>query len=162
LGNDNVGECPSGCNRDCSHIPRNYYPDCVDNVCGFSFCADECDAQGNCPQEYEPSDVSGTCYCIPANSGDAQAGDPCPLNQINTSADGCDVFLACIGNYNYAGYCPGGSPAECTEVPAAYNPDCVNGYCGYSFCSARCDDQDSCPQGFRPQDEDAICYCVPI
>ena len=160
LGNGNMGACPSGCVEDCSHIPCNYHPDCVDQVCGFSFCAFECDAEGNCMQGFEPADVSGTCYCIPANPGDAQAGDPCPLNEFNASADQCDVFLTCLGNEE-AGYCPGGNPMECTGIPDAYNTDCVNGICGYSFCSARCDEQGSCPQGFRAQDEEAICYCVP-
>jgi len=160
LGNDNMGECPSGCDYDCAHIPENYYPDCVDHVCGFSFCADECDAQGNCPQGFEPAEVSGNCYCIPANPGDAPAGAPCPHLGFNASADLCDVFLTCLGNED-AGLCPGGDAAECTGIPAAFNPDCVNGICGYSFCSARCDDQGSCPAGFEAQDENDICYCLP-
>ena len=160
LGNENAGECPSGRVEDCSHIPCNYHPACVDYVCGFSFCAYECDAGDDCFTGFYPADVSGNCYCIPDNPGDALAGDPCPLNGFNASADLCDVFLTCLGNDD-AGLCPGGDAEECTGVSAAFNPDCVDGICGYSFCSARCDDQGSCPAGFNAQDENAICYCVP-
>jgi hypothetical protein len=159
LGNDDTGSCPGGSVSECIGPPESWHPDCADGICGFSFCSEECDPQGNCPLGFVPAEVSGACYCIPADPGGSQAGDPCPISDTNLPHDNCAAGLTCVGGHS--GTCPGGSPAECTEFPASWNPDCVNGSCGYSFCAYQCDAQGNCPAGFWPQDLGSACYCMP-
>ena len=163
LGNSNTGSCPGGDPAEC-RIPDIQNPDCVNGVCGFSHCSSRCDAQGDCPTGYGPVDVSGTCYCVPQETGNAQVGDPCPFNGgVNANADNCALGLACLGfpADGTSGNCPGGDSAECTDVPASANPDCVNGNCGASFCAEECDAQGNCDAGFAPQDMAGTCYCIP-
>ena len=163
LGNDDTGStCPGGSATECG-IPDVQNPDCVSGVCGFSHCSSRCDAGGNCPSGYIPADVSGTCYCVPGETGNAQAGDPCPFGDVNSTADHCAVDLVCLGIAadGAAGTCPGGSPTECTDMAANSNPDCVNGNCGASFCAGECDANGNCEAGFAPQDVSGTCYCVP-
>jgi hypothetical protein len=64
--NGTSGTCPGGNITECTDIPASANPDCVNGNCGASFCAEQCDAQGNCPAGFWPQDVGGTCYCIPA------------------------------------------------------------------------------------------------
>ena len=160
LGNDETGSCPGGSVSDCIGLPESWHPDCAD---GFSFCSEECDPQGSCPLGFVPAEVSGACYCIPADTGGSQAGDPCPISDTNLPHDNCAAGLTCVGQGadGRSGTCPGGSPAECTEFPASWNPDCVNGNCGYSFCAHQCDAQGNCPAGFWPQNLGSACYCTP-
>jgi hypothetical protein len=162
LGNDNTGPCPSGTVAECG-IPDVHNPDCVDGICGYSFCAVRCDAQGNCPAGFWHQDVGGTCYCIPVSNGTAQAGDPCPLGNVNLTAENCAPGLSCLGfpADGQAGTCPGGNPTECIDIPANANPDCVNGNCGASFCAEQCDAQGHCPEGFVCQDVGDTWYCIP-
>ena len=162
LGNDDAGTCPGGSATECG-IPDIQNPDCVNGICGFSHCSSRCDAGGNCPSGYIPADVSGTCYCVPGETGNAQAGDPCPFGDVNSTADHCAVDLVCLGIAadGAAGTCPGGSPTECTDMAANSNPDCVNGNCGASFCAGECDASGNCAAGFAPQDVGGTCYCVP-
>jgi hypothetical protein len=67
-----AGTCPGGTDTECSQndppIPANQNPDCVNGNCGASFCADECDASGNCPAGFAPQNVGDPpiCYCVPA------------------------------------------------------------------------------------------------
>lgn len=159
LGNEDTGSCPNGSVSECIGLPESWHPDCANGICGFSFCSEECDLQGNCPLGFVPAEVSGACYCLPADPGDSQAGDPCPISDTNLPHDNCAFGLTCVGGHS--GTCPGGSPAECTEFPASWNPDCVNGVCGYSFCAYRCDSQGNCPAGFWPQNLGSTCYCMP-
>lgn len=65
MGNDNAGSCPGGMDSECTDIPPSHNPDCVDGVCGYSFCAVQCDDQGNCEVGYEPMEEDNTCYCVP-------------------------------------------------------------------------------------------------
>jgi hypothetical protein len=163
LGNDNTGTCPGGTAAECG-ISDLQNPDCVNGICGFSHCTAQCDAQGNCETGYVPADVGGTCYCVPGETGTAQAGDPCPFTGgVNENAENCAAGLACLGfpADGVSGSCPGGSPTECTDVPASANPDCVNGECGASFCAEECDAQGNCPAGFVGQDVGGTCYCIP-
>jgi len=159
LGNEDIGSCPGGTDAECNGVPDTWNPDCVNGICGFSFCSDECDAQGDCPAGFDPAQVSDTCYCIPQANGTSQAGEPCPFGEINTSYDFCISGLICLGNNN-TGNCPGGTAAEC-DIPDAQNPDCVNEVCGFSFCSGECDEQGNCPAGFWPQEVGGTCYCIP-
>ena len=68
LGSDDYQTCPGGAPAECitDEISYSFNPDCNNGICGFSFCSEECDANGNCPTGFVPADVSGTCYCIPA------------------------------------------------------------------------------------------------
>jgi hypothetical protein len=162
LGNDNTGSCPGGSVAECG-IPDVQNPDCVNGVCGFSHCSPRCDAQGNCETGYVPTDLGGTCYCVPDVTGSAQAGDPCPFGDVNATADFCAAGLACLGfpADGQAGKCPGGDPVECIDIPSNANPDCVGDNCGASFCSEECDAQGNCPAGFWPQEIGGTCYCIP-
>ena len=164
LGNPDAGSCPGGSVSECTEISESYNPDCVNGTCGFSFCSDECDAQGDCPQGFDPVDLSGECYCIPAEPGDSQAGDPCPFGDVNGTHDYCAAGLVCLGVAadGPGGTCPGGSPNECTDIPASQNPDCVNGNCGASFCAEECPVNGTCQSGFEPQDVSGTCYCIPV
>jgi hypothetical protein len=159
LGNVDIGSCPGGTDAECSGVPDTWNPDCVNGVCGFSFCTLGCDAQGNCPAGYMPADANGTCYCIGDGGETGQLGDPCPFGDMNNSYNFCMSGLTCLGNDD-AGSCPGGSPTEC-GIPDIQNPDCVNGVCGFSHCSSRCDAQGNCPTGYAPVDVSGTCYCVP-
>jgi hypothetical protein len=160
MGNDNMGYCTGGYDSECTGIPESYNPDCVNCVCGFSFCSQECDAQGNCETGFYPVDFSGTCYCIPDQGGTRHLGEPCRFGNINNSHEFCHAGLTCFGDGN-TGSCPGGSVDECTEIPQSHHPDCVNGTCGYSFCTYACDALGNCPQGFDPTDFGNACYCIP-
>ena len=163
LGNDDIGSCPGGTDAECSGVPDTWNPDCVNGICGFSFCSAECDAQGNCPQGFDPADVSGTCYCIPDQGGSGQPGDPCPLGDVNYNTDFCASGLECLGAGpdSTMGTCPGGSSTECTDIPRNHNPDCVNGMCGFSLCAGECNQNGNCPAGFAPQDVAGTCFCIP-
>jgi hypothetical protein len=165
LGNGNTGTCPGGTAAECG-IPPAQNPDCVNGTCGFSHCTAECDAGGNCEAGYTPETISGTCYCVPGEPGTAQAGDPCPFTGgVNDTAENCAPGLSCLGvpADGASGNCPGGDPAECTDIPASLNPDCVGTNCGYSVCSAECDANGNCPAGFAPTQvgDPPVCFCVP-
>jgi hypothetical protein len=159
LGNDDMGNCPGGNASECT-IADSHNPDCVNGVCGFSFCSPECNAGGTCNAGFNPITVSGTCYCIPDEDGTSQAGEPCPFGDMNNSYDFCASGLSCLGNDD-AGTCPGGSPTECSGIPDVWNPDCVSGVCGFSHCTAPCDANGNCPNGFSPETISGSCYCIP-
>jgi len=159
----NAGTCPGGLPSECIQLIEEWNIDCVNGNCGVSFCSEPCDANGTCPAGFDPIDVGNppACFCIPNSSGDGNPGDPCPWGSVNAEYDQCGAGLACLGNDDI-GPCPGGTPAECTtEIPDSYNPDCVNGACGFSFCSEQCDAQGNCPAGFVQADVSGTCYCIP-
>jgi len=79
---------------------------------------------------------------------------------MNSSYDFCEAGLICFG-FDNVGSCPGGSVGECPQIPENYNPDCVDGICGFSFCSPECDVMGNCPQGFVGQDFGGTCHCIP-
>jgi hypothetical protein len=140
LGNDDFGSCPGGSAAECTGIAPSYNADCVGGICGFSF--------------------PPVCYCLPEEAGTSQAGEPCPFTGgVHDDADFCASGLTCLGNGN-TGTCPGGTAAEC-GIPAAQNPDCVNGVCGFSHCTAECDAGGNCEAGFTPETISGTCYCVP-
>jgi len=71
--------------------------------------------------------------------------------------------MSCIGldATGDSGVCPGGDAAECSQISANWNPDCVNGNCGASFCAEPCQ-ADACGAGFAPQTIDGLgCMCLP-
>ena len=158
-----AGTCPGGSPSECTDLMEEWNIDCVGGNCGVSFCSQVCDADRWCPPGYIDVDIGEPpiCFCIPYRSGDGAPGDPCPWGDVNTEYAECSAGLACLGNDDI-GLCPGGTLAECTaEVPYSYNPDCVDGICGFSFCSEECDAQGNCPAGFIPADVSGTCFCIP-
>jgi len=138
---------------------------CLQSVCFYMACGDlECGPDPVCHKECGPCPGGQVCLdgiCVTA--GDGLPGDPCTFGDVNDSAGDCTLGLACLGVLadGTAGTCPGGAPDECVEIPDSFNPDCISGNCGFSFCSEECDVQGNCPAGFEPVDVYGICYCIP-
>ena len=155
----NTGTCPGGAATECTDLHEDWNRDCVNGNCGASFCSQPCDAQGNCPQFFIPLDVGNPpeCMCVPGG-GVGQPGDPCPWDTVNVSYPEC-AGGACLGNDDI-GSCPGGADAECTGVAGSWNPNCVGGVCGFSFCADECVGG-ACDAGFNPGDVSGTCYCIP-
>ena len=167
LGNDSGDAC--SVDLDCGDADDVTNPDCVDSVCGFSFCAPPCDA-GSCDAYpgTEATQVSGTCYCTPAvvvPTGPQAVGEPCIFGSTNADTDHCLVDLACLGIPASVDTQACSVDADCTDSNAAHNPDCVDVsgvfYCGVSFCSAQCAGDGTCDAGFLPIDVSGTCYCEP-
>ncbi len=61
------GACPGGI-PDCLLVPVSWNPSCsfVTSQCGGSFCAEECDGNGDCAVGYTPMIIGTTCYCAPS------------------------------------------------------------------------------------------------
>ncbi|MBN2497134.1 MAG: hypothetical protein JXR96_21255, partial [Deltaproteobacteria bacterium] len=169
LGYDrDVVNTPCDSDDDCTEvIPPVENPECADDsLCGGSFCAPPCDENGQCDDGFVPDDVSGDCYCIPVMTGDAVAGDPCPFGDINVSADYCVAGLSCIGmEPSDQILCPT-DVSECIgdDIYSTWNPECIGGECGMSFCAAPCNETEPyCDTGFEQilvgLEED--CFCAP-
>jgi len=96
--------------------------------------------------------------------GEGDPGDPCPFTgDVNADADNCKAGLECLGMAaaDTNGTCPGGADSECTDIGESWNPSCVGGVCGSSFCSEPCD-AGACPDGFNCQTiSDLGDMCVP-
>jgi hypothetical protein len=171
-GLDCLGIPPDPTGAPCTNDPdclddmaANWNPDCVGGGCGASFCSGLCN-NGACPDGYDPATVSGTCYCVPGTPvGGGVQGDPCPFTGgVNGEADTCGPNLACLGIPAGATQpaCPGGDADCLSSYPEYYNPDCVNGRCGVSFCSKPCGTGRTCDPGYNPQDIGTSgCYCIP-
>jgi hypothetical protein len=133
---------------------------CTDMNCGTiecgpdPVCGKEC---GHCA----PPETCQSGRCVISGSG--AIGDPCYFGDVNADAGECNPGLTCLGipADGSAGTCPGGSAGECTDLLEEWNPDCVYGNCGASFCSEECDAQGNCPAGFMPVDVAGTCFCVP-
>jgi len=138
--------------------------DCLGGFCGASFCSPECE-NGACDAGFVPQDVSGLCLCIPYWQDPDQGlpGSPCAWDQVNPEAGSCMASLACLGipPEPLEAPCPAGQEDCLAYFPAVWNPDCVDGGCGVSFCSARCDPTGACEAGFEPIDIAGDCYCIP-
>ncbi|MBW1811760.1 MAG: hypothetical protein JRJ87_26460, partial [Deltaproteobacteria bacterium] len=156
-------ECPNG-PSDC---PVEF-PDCLGSG-DLTYCSKACTGPadtscgaGNCCLDLSGGDF----YCWDPSycPGDSGPGDPCPFTgDVNADADQCEAGLDCLGIAASAdnGTCPGGADAECTDVSSTWNPSCVTGNCGASFCAAECA-AGTCEAGFVPQDiPDVGCRCVP-
>lgn len=167
-------ECPSGTTEECDDNWGK--PFCVDGYCRYSRCYLECDLDFDefpcgCPHDYSMNEYvheeEQICICFYAPiEGTQRPGEPCPFTGgVNTSYDFCGEYgecngMVCLGNSSTDGTCPGGSATECTEIPESYNPACVNGTCGFSFCAPPCIDG-ACDDGFMPEDVGGTCYCTP-
>jgi hypothetical protein len=156
---------PCARDPDCiEYLSQNWNFDCVDGACGASFCAAECN-NGACTDGFVPLDVQGICYCIPGQTGGGQQGDPCPFTHgVNSDAEACATDLTCLGigaTFSQPA-CPGGDADCLNSYPSNYNPDCVNGRCGVSFCSQPCSTGRTCDPGYTAQDIGTSgCYCIP-
>jgi hypothetical protein len=173
MGTADMGsECPSGTNDECGY--SWYNPVCVDGYCKYSMCYLECDLDFDeypcgCPTGYEMREYEQemVCVCLPEGQYGSQGpGEPCPFGNVNLNYDFCGKYdecsgMVCIGNDSTDDTCPGGSATDCTEIPESYNPDCVNGTCGFSFCSPPCIDG-ACDDGFKPEVVYGTCYCTPL
>jgi hypothetical protein len=163
VGGSQPGDpCPNG-DGDC---PAEF-PTCLSGG-GSTYCSKVCTGPtdtscgaGNCCQDF-----GGGFFCWDPTQcpGESQAGDPCPFTgDVNGDADQCAAGLDCLGIAASAdnGTCPGGQDSECTDVSESWNPSCVGGNCGASFCAEPCVN-DACGAGFVPQTIDGLgCRCVP-
>ncbi|NOZ01091.1 MAG: hypothetical protein GXP54_04285 [Deltaproteobacteria bacterium] len=147
--------------QECTDLGYLENPECVDGFCGISFCAPMCDANGDCDSGFGPIDVSGACFCAPVEVGDSQAGDPCPIFNVNPDADACAGGLTCLGVAADDQSADCATAADCSASDYFGNPVCVDGFCGTSFCSPKCDADDECEGAFGPIDVNGKCYCAP-
>jgi hypothetical protein len=130
------------------------FPHCIDGDC-FPECLNDDDCR-------QADDICVNNHCV-APPGDGQPGDPCPLNGFNADEDTCAAEFTCLGKQDssWGGSCPGGQDSECIVYNSNWNPECVEGICGASFCADPCVD-DSCAQEFEPMEFDGHgCMCVP-
>ncbi|HOX42834.1 MAG TPA: hypothetical protein PK668_04505 [Myxococcota bacterium] len=164
----NATSMPCSADGDCAQfMDALWNADCIAGGCGASFCVDEC-VGGVCGAGFAAQTIEGTCFCIPSSTvvGDQQAGEPCDfaINEgdpiVNEGSGNCATGLQCLG----VGADPTGSPCaavgDCTGLDALWNPDCVSGGCGASFCSAECV-AGACDTGFAPQTIEGVCLCIP-
>lgn len=139
-------------------------------TCQYGICKPAVSLPGNCietddcpPGYYCENHV---CYECPYDSQREDCewrgeygiiGYPCPTESgVNIQGKECDPCLTCSGGYEL-GDCVDAS--DCL-LPEGYNPECLLGKCGYSFCSRSCEDVD-CPPGFVPDVSLGECYCFP-
>ena len=134
--------------------------DCVDGRCGLSFCSPLCD-EGVCEDGFVPINVSGTCYCAPVATGDGEAGDACPVGDINPDADLCGSGTVCLGWGGTEEADPCEAVDDCPLSQWYGNPVCVDGFCGTSFCAPYCDADGKCGIGYFPDDDGVSCLCIP-
>jgi len=142
--------------------------DCFLGHCGSSVCTAECDQDGKCPAGFDAWVFGGGfCYCVPGEgAGASKQGEACPAFNVNPDADTCASGLACFSIVAVQ------DPAQTCVVPSDCNPDenpgvidCVDGYCGASFCAPMCDADGMCPVGYIPfggEEEKSACYCLAL
>jgi len=148
----------------------NDYPgvaDCVNGHCGTSFCAAGCDQNYECELGHNPvqPDEEGACHCVPEQIGSSAAGEGCPFSgEVNSDADYCQAGLTCLGISATAKTASCAIDTDCALDPYLANPDCVEGHCGTSLCTPKCNDDDECPEGWEVlilgSEEAPICYCI--
>ncbi len=148
-------------------IPRAYNPDCVGGLCGTSYCASKCNASFKCPEGFAAMAAGlGACYCVPEDVGASPAGGPCPIFNVHFEADSCGPALTCLGiaakpdeEDPEANTCT--TADDCDDWMQMLNPECVDGYCGVSFCSPKCNSTGDCEPGFGPITVSGQCFCIP-
>jgi len=154
---------PVVCTRDADCMATQC---CIDFDCVYMDCDNlQCGPDPVCGKECGPCPPDMTCvtgWCVWVGSG--QPGDPCTFDTVNENAGFCLEGLLCLGipADGTAGTCPGGSAEECVEMETVWNPDCVYGNCGVSFCAEECGPEGYCPEGFEPQDVNGTCFCIPV
>jgi hypothetical protein len=174
--NEAAGPCTTGleclgipadpaypCSTDQSCIDLGFYanwnPDCVTGTgCGVSFCSSICGPDNSCPAGYEAYNLSGTCYCIPANACTPNcAGRQCGDDGCGGSCGTCPTGQSC----NASGQCVAGTAGAqgdlCTSDPEICQSglDCVGFGAEYgAYCTSQCSCSagTGCPTG-SPQSE---------
>lgn len=164
LGATNLaGVDPCVVDADCGKVglPKSYHPQCIEGTCGYSFCSEKCTGVGECPDGFGP-EYGGflSCYCYPV--GTAVAGEPCPFFGVHEEAEECGANLSCLGIAPDEETDPCQSDADCDNFFLAAPAQCVDGFCGISFCSPRCDKNGICEDGFAPINVSGNCFCGPV
>jgi hypothetical protein len=152
--------CPNG-SDDCP----DDFPICLSGA-GLTYCSNVCDNDADCGGPPNCCDDLGSglfCWDPSLCPGWSDVGEACPFDEVNATADTCKTNLYCLGMWanGESGFCPDGDVSECESIPAVWNPDCVDGKCGASFCAQYCIANGSCPAGFIPRDVSGLCFCVP-
>ncbi len=159
---DESDECESAADCDAGAYPGGVV--CVDGHCGTSFCSPQCDDEAECEEGFAPISVNDACLCQPTLTGDGMPGDACPFGVSNDDADYCDGALNCFG-INADETVPCDDDSDCANPPYAGNATCVEGWCGTSFCSPKCDQDNECEEGFEPLTYEDFeiekCNCAP-
>ena len=136
--------------------------DCVAGHCMVASCVEPCTE--DCPGfQGDPEPYHFPCYCDANYLGTQAAGEPCAFEAVNAEAGDCIEGLSCLGLApdTELAPCPNGDSDCSGYTDPGLNPDCVEGGCGASFCSARCEADGSCEDGFSPQTVGGSCYCIP-
>jgi len=152
--------CPNG-SDDCAPD----FPVCLSGV-GLSYCSNVCESDADCGGPPNCCDDLGAglfCWDPSMCPGWSDIGEACAFNEVNSTAANCKNNLLCLGLFadGDSGFCPDGDVSECDGIPEIWNPDCVEGKCGASFCAEYCSANDSCPAGFIAQDVSGLCFCIP-
>jgi hypothetical protein len=167
-----LGTCTSS-GTECTELLVEWNPDCINGVCGASFCSQPCGTNRSCPAGFSAQDVGdpAECWCLPEAAGAGNEGDPCEfvaqaypnLNPVNEGTGMCRSDLHCVGlaPTGDSGTCPGGSASECSSVYESWNPDCVDSNCGASLCAPECGANRTCDEGWVAQDVGTTCLCLP-
>ena len=100
-----------------------------------------------------------TTLCPPWCATGASSGQPCAFDSVHVEAGPCTQGLTCLGLLPDPDL-PCASDSDCLGYGApAWNPQCVGGSCGASFCAAPC--APACPASTTPRDVSGTCFCVP-
>ncbi|HOX44417.1 MAG TPA: hypothetical protein PK668_12510 [Myxococcota bacterium] len=154
---------PCAVDADCdAFVDPTWNQDCVEGGCGASFCSAPC-VDGACDPGYLPQILGGTCFCIPTSQPPAtqDVGEPCQFDSVHVGVGGCLEGLLCLGMPPSVDTRPCALEGDCDQyLDPLWNPECVGGGCGASFCSAPCVDN-ACEPGFEVQAVAGGCYCVP-
>ncbi len=164
-GSGGLGDpCPGG-DPDCDAA----YPTCLSDGEDFSMCSLACSIDSDCGVDNCCEDLGEVGhFCLPTEAcpGENALGSPCEFDMdengspINAGTGNCGEDLICLGLDEDPEYSCG-VDGDCLDTfLESWNPDCVNGGCGASFCAPSCDTV-ACPEGWDPQDLTSGCVCVP-
>ena len=142
--------------------------ECVPGTCGdpdhcaASMCIPPC-VVGRCEDCFVAvlGDPEG-CFCSPEFTSGAP-GDPCPFGLVNSEFchGSCEAGMTCLGTLPDPQGPACADDVDCRDaLGEIYNPECVGGRCGTSYCATTCH-EGVCDSGFEPFDENGTCYCRP-
>jgi hypothetical protein len=162
IGTSPIAAATCEFDRECiAHgFARETRPDCVEGACGNAVCSVSC-MTNPCPEGYAEVRASfASCWCLPV--GTAAAGDACPIFNVNLEADSCGDSLTCLGIAAASTGAACTVDADCPITSYFGHPQCVEGFCGTSFCSPRCNESGRCEGAFMPMTVGGTCYCIPV
>jgi len=154
--------CPGG-DEDCP----DEWPTCLSGS-NFTYCSKVCNTDTDCGGDNCCLEISGgqkACFDPSQCPGTGTLGDPCPYGDVHADAVNCDENHQCLGldpTDQNAQACSVDN--DCTDTDPAYNPECVNGKCGGSFCALPCPNGDAnqCPEGSQGATiGSGECFCLP-